>query len=178
MIGATKRYTFACLIVAFALVLAFIGYSWFTSRTLVEDPKVDPVKPNTVQVDHKDTKQTTYQYVPKVSPTDNDVEFVSSPKPIVVSVNGKRHEVEHTVKEEHKLDKGKLVVTEERQVVLDLKVPEQPRFKKGVYIDTDKKVGVRASYQAKEFDIDLKADVWAKDKNADKRITLTATKWF
>ena len=41
------------------------------------------------------------------------------------------------VKENHKFDNGKLVVSEERQVNLDITVPEQPRFKKGVYVETD-----------------------------------------
>lgn len=103
----------------------------------------------------------------------------------MVSINGQKHEIPtDTVKEEHKLDNGKLVVTEEREVKLNLTIPEQPKFKKGVYIENDLSkgtqdinVGVRASYQTKSFDVDLKAELWTK-KDKDKRITATVTKWF
>ena len=48
--------------------------------------------------------------------------------------------------------------------------------------DTNKdkavKMGARLSYQTKELDIDLKADILSLQKNTDKRITLTATKWL
>ena len=101
---------------------------------------------------------------------------------MVITVNGERHEVSReAVVESQKLENGKLVVTEERAITLDLKVPEQPRFKKGVYAETDTNdknimAGIRLSYQTEPFDLDLKADLYnKKDSN---RITLTATKWL
>lgn len=184
MIGVTKKYVYTAIACALVIVLLFIGYYWFTSSTHDHNtPKDSPVKittpQKTVTIKNTDKNTSSYQYVPKVSPVDNDVEVVSTPKPLIVSVNGQRHELPtNSVKETHKMENGKLVVTEEREVKLDLKVPEQPRFKKGVYLDSDKKAGVRASYQTESFDVDLKADLWAKDKNDDKKVLLTATKWF
>lgn len=152
----------------------------------------DTIQPPPVQttsepvvVNHKTTNTTTYQYVPKVTPQDADVEVLSKPKPITVAINGVKHEIPtDTVKEEHKLENGKLVVTEEREVKLNLTIPEQPKLKKGVYIENDLSkgtqdinIGVRASYQTKDFDADLKAELWTK-KDKDKRITATMTKWF
>lgn len=128
----------------------------------------------------------TIAYEPKRNANDSDIEIKQTQKPIVVSVNGKQHEVPTTtVKEDHKLDKGKLVITEEKQVKIDVVVPEQPRFKKGIYIENDMtndknlKVGGRLSYQTKALDVDLKADVYqTKRNNNHNQVTLTATKWL
>ena len=133
---------------------------------------------------------TTFEYLPKtVDPItgvreDTDVQFTTKQEPIVVNVNGKRHEIAtDNVKEEHKLDNGKLVVTEVHEAVLDLTVPEQPRFKKGIYVETDFNndkaitAGARLSYQTPKFDVDLKADLYSQKEHM-KRTTLTATGWF
>ena len=150
-----------------------------------ETPPVHEDKTPPVHVAVKEQNKRTMHYVPKTKGEDTDIQFVDTPKPIVVSVNGKRHEVQTAkVKENHKFDNGKLVVAEERQVNLDITVPEQPRFKKGVYVETDTnkdknvKVGARLSYQTKALDIDLKADIVSMQKDKDKMITLTATKWL
>lgn len=150
-----------------------------------ETPPVNEDKTPPVHVAVKEQNKRIMNYVPKEKGEDTDIQFVDTPKPIVVSVNGKRHEIETTkVQENHKFDNGKLVVSEERQVNLDLTVPEQPRFKKGVYVEADTnmdknvKVGARLSYQTKALDIDVKADIVALHKDSDKRITITATKWL
>lgn len=176
MSGDIKRIVYSCIIIAFIGIVGFMAYQWvFVKETPKPTPTTSPKQE--VQVKQKDTSKTTIAYVPKRNAQDNDVEITTSHKPIKVSVNGKTHEVKGDVKETHKLDNGKLVVTEERDIELNLKVPEQPRFKKGVYIDTDQVVGVRASYQTKDFDIDVTADVWSR-KHKDKEIRVMATKWL
>lgn len=191
MIGKYKK---AVMIIISSIIVAleiYLGYSlltvgyelltssheWVAPRTSTEPTqRYDRVLTTT-----KETAKTSYEYVPKASPRDSDVEVTTTPKPLVVSVNGVVHKVTNdTIKEEHKLDKGKLVVTEDRQVTLDLKVPEPPRFKKGVFIETDENrniaSGLRLSYQTEPFDIDLKADLY--NKKHDNRILITGTKWL
>ena len=74
------------------------------------------------------------------------------------------------------------MVTEDRQVNIDLKIPEQPKLKKGIYVEQDvvpKKdtaAGVRVSYQTQKVDVDIKADLWRQKE--DKRVTTTVTRWF
>lgn len=186
MNGAIKKIVYISLAVVFACTLGFIFWSYLTDKPQDKTPAPQvEQKENTVRTGFKETTKTIAQYVPKANHEDADVELIAKPKPLKVSINGKTQEVPTTtVKEDHKLDNGKLVVTEERQVVVDLVVPEQPKFKKGVYIENDLSngtkdlsVGVRASYQTKEFDVDLKADLWKK-KSEHKRIEATVTKWF
>lgn len=185
MSGDIKRaIRIACYVVFIGILAAGLWfYLYQKSPDSIKPP--EPPTSESVAVQHKTTNTTTYQYVPKVTPQDPDVEVLSKPKPITVAINGVKHEIPtDTVKEEHKLDNGKLVVTEEREVKLNLTIPEQPKLKKGVYIENDLSkgtqdinVGVRASYQTKDFDVDLKAELWTK-KDKDKRITATVTKWF
>lgn len=150
-----------------------------------ETPPVNEDKTPPVHMEMKEQHTRSIHYAQKAKGEDTDIQIEDKQKPIVVSVNGKRHEIQTTkVKENHKFDNGKLVVSEERQVNLDITVPEQPRFKKGVYVETDTnmdnniKVGARLSYQTKALDIDVKADIVALHKDSDKRITITATKWL
>lgn len=166
------------------VILAFT----FCKQEEPKEPQIAPTAP--IKVDHKQKQTTTFEYLPKaVDQTtgvreDTDVQFTTKQQPIVVNVNGKRHEIAtDNVKEEHKLDNGKLVVTETHEAVLDLRVPEQPRFKKGIYVETDFNndkaitAGARLSYQTPKFDVDLKADLYSQ-KEHTKRTTLTATGWF
>ena len=77
----------------------------------------------------------------------------------------------------------KSVGEDTHEAVLDLRIPEQPKFKKGIYVETDLAndkaitAGARLSYQTEPLDIDLKADLY-NSKEHMKRITLTATKWL
>lgn len=185
MIGDIKKKA-GVILAALLFLGVFMGafgvlYHYMTYDEPLSAPKETINEP--VKVTQKDQKKTTFQYVPKAKQERTDVEIQTVQQPIVVAVNGRQHEVETTiVKEEHKMENGKLVVTEERQVVLDVKVPEPPRFKKGIYVDhelnhKETTIGARLSYQTKEFDIDLKADVWGT-KGADTKIMLTGTKWF
>ena len=165
-------------------ILAFT----FCKYDETKETQIAPTAP--IKVDHKQKQTTTFEYLPKaVDQTtgvreDTDVEFTTKQAPLVVNVNGKRHELAtDNVKEEHKLDNGKLVVTEVHEAVLDLTLPEQPRFKKGIYVETDFNndkaitAGARLSYQTPKFDVDLKADLYSTKEHM-KRTTLTGTGWF
>jgi len=169
------------------LIVATLAFT-FCKHEEPKEPQIVPTAP--IKVDHKQKQVTTFEYLPKaVDQTtgvreDTDVEFTTKQAPLVVNVNGKRHELAtDNVKEEHKLDNGKLVVTEVHEAVLDLTVPEQPRFKKGIYVETDFNndkaitAGARLSYQTPKFDVDLKADLYSQKEHM-KRTTLTATGWF
>lgn len=185
MFGRIRHVVFALILV---VVVAILGYIlWHSYHNTPVTPKSVPkaTTETTAQVTSKNT--TTFQYVPKTSPTDSDVEFVSNTasnsEPIRVTVNGVQQEIpKSTVTESQKFEKGKLVVTEDRQVNIDLKIPEQPKLKKGIYVEQDvvpKKdtaVGVRVSYQTQKVDVDLKADLWRQKE--DKRVTATVTRWF
>lgn len=176
------------IIVALEIYLGYslltVGYSLLTSshESVAPRTSTEPTQRyDRVLTTTKKNYRTSYEYVPKTNPKDSDVEVTTTPKPLVVSVNGVVHKVTNdTIKEEHKLDKGKLVVTEDRQVTLDLKVPEPPRFKKGIFVETDENrniaSGLRLSYQTEPFDIDLKADLY--NKKHDNRILITGTKWL
>ena len=156
-------------------------YVWWETPNPSKVPK-EPFKDVPVVRTTTETK-TTMAYVPKATPQDADIEYITEHKPITVKVNGVTQRVENeAIKEEQKFENGKLVVTQHQQGEIHLVIPEQPKIKKGVYYEQDlsthmKSVGVRISYQTKPIDIDLKADVWA-NKSDDKRITLTATKWL
>ena len=152
----------------FVAVVAFLAYRFNTHETLIE-PKYELKAP--IHVEHERKQTTTFEYLPKtVDPItgvreDTDVQFTTKQEPLVVNVN------------------GKLVVTEVHEAVLDLTVPEQPRFKKGIYVETDFNndkaitAGARLSYQTPKFDVDLKTDLYSQKEHM-KRTTLTATGWF
>ncbi len=184
MFGRIKRVVFALILVA---VVAIFGYIlWHSYHETPVPPKSVPkaTTETTAQVTSKNT--TTFQYIPKAHPKDSDIEFVSKTtdsEPIRVTVNGVQQEIpKRTVKESTKFENGKLVVTEDRQVNIDLKIPEQPKIKKGIYVEQDvvpKKdtaVGVRVSYQTQKVDVDLKADLWRQKEY--KKVTATVTRWF
>ena len=173
--------------IVFVVIVAVLAYTFNTYKGHKEQ-QIAPTAP--IKVDHKQKQTTTFEYLPKaVDQTtgvreDTDVEFTTKQAPLVVNVNGKRHELAtDNVKEEHKLDNGKLVVTEVHEAVLDLTLPEQPRFKKGIYVETDFNndkaitAGARLSYQTPKFDVDLKADLYSTKEHM-KRTTLTGTGWF
>lgn len=164
--------------------IAFLSYSLLTHNDTKEQPSVQPTQQEVVHIDNERKQTTTFEYLPKSVGEDTDVQFETTQKPLVVNVNGQRHEIAtDNVKEDHKLDNGKLVVTETHEAVLDLRIPEQPKFKKGIYVETDLAndkaitAGARLSYQTEPLDIDLKADLY-NSKEHMKRITLTATKWL
>lgn len=185
MFGRIKRVVFALILVAVVAILGYILWHSYHNTTVSPKPSVPKATTETTaQVTSKNT--TTFQYEPKTSHTDSDIEFVSKPtdsEPIRVTVNGVQQEIpKSTVTEYQKFEKGKLVVTEDRTVNIDLKIPEQPKLKKGLYVEQDvvpkkdTEVGVRVSYQTQKVDVDLKADLWRQKE--DKRVTATVTRWF
>ena len=182
MFGRIKKVVFALILVAMVAILGYI--LWHSYHKTPVPPKSVP-RATTETITSKNT--TTFQYVPKTHPKDSDIEFVSNTasnsEPIRVTVNGVQQEIpKSTVTEYQKFEKGKLVVTEDRTVNVDLKIPEQPKLKKGIYVEQDvvpKKdtaVGVMVSYQTQKVDVDLKADLWRQKE--DKKVTATVTRWF
>lgn len=70
-------------------------------------------------------------YVEKQNGEKTDVELTAAKPKVTVSVNGQQRQLELATKENQKFEKGKLVITEESQLRLDIKTP-QPRFNLGV----------------------------------------------
>lgn len=191
MIGVPNKHTLKnwLKVIIPLLILVIVSVLAFTFCKHTDEP-TPVINQAPIKVDHKQKQVTTFEYLPKaIDQTtgvreDTDVEFTTKQQPLVVNVNGKRHELAtDNVKEEHKLDNGKLVVTEVHEAVLDLTLPEQPRFKKGIYVETDFNndkaitAGARLSYQTPKFDVDLKADLYSTKEHM-KRTTLTGTGWF
>lgn len=158
----------------FILVVFFAGLVAVTAVSSCKRMETPPVTPKETLATETISNTTEVAYVPKRHANDNDIEI--NRRPLKVAVNGKQHEIPtDTVKETQRLENGKVVVTEEQTI--NIEVPEQPRLKKGVYIEPiDKRLGVRLSYQSKNIDIDLKHDIYA-DKT-DRKTTVTLTKWF
>lgn len=180
MNGTVKNWLKVIIPVVIAILLGVVIY--FINKHEDNPPITSEAPSDIVKLHNKEITKTTFEYLPKAVGEDTDVAFERTEAPMVITVNGERHEVSReAVVENQKLENGKLVVTEERAITLDLKVPEQPRFKKGIYAETDTNdknimAGIRLSYQTEPFDLDLKADLYnKKDSN---RITLTATKWL
>lgn len=187
VISTRIRVILITVIGAFLFVLALATWVHYAVHRYDQDEidhHQEQLKPEMVKTQMKEERVRSIHYVPKAHNEDTDIAVVDHQKPLVVTVNGKRHEVPtKLVKENHKFDAGKLVLEEERQVNLDIKVPEPPRFKKGIYVESDMtgakelKVGARVSYQTKPLDIDVKMDIW-RQQGKHKQITVTATKWL
>ena len=83
------------------------------------------------------TERREIAYVPKEvdpatgEPEKTDVQIEHRQKPVVVSVNGKEYAVPSTVKEETKFEKGKLALTEESSLKLQVTTPK-PKFNLGM----------------------------------------------
>ena len=124
MNGTVKNWLKVLVPVVIALLLGVVIY--FINKH--EDnpppkPAVTSEAPSDiVKVNNKETTKTTFEYLPKGVGEDTDVAFERTEAPMVITVNGERHEVSReAVVESKKLEKGKLVVTEERAITLDLK---------------------------------------------------------
>lgn len=64
---------------------------------------------------------TVIKYVPKETASDADVEITNTPKPVVVSYNGKTEELKtNTTESQSKTADGKVVVTQQSQATIDI----------------------------------------------------------
>lgn len=122
-----------------AVLLAFfIGAvcGWLAAHSFFsgdgKDAGVGGKAVNVVQVGTslEDKKEITY--VAKEPGEKTDVEIKSAPPKVVVSVNGKETQFETLPSESQKFDKGKLVVTEETKLTLDIKTPPPPKLSIGL----------------------------------------------
>lgn len=83
------------------------------------------------------TERREIAYVPKKvdpatgEPEKTDVQIDHRQKPVAVSVNGKEFSLPAAVKEESKFEKGKLVITEESSLKLQVITPK-PKFNLGM----------------------------------------------
>jgi hypothetical protein len=71
-------------------------------------------------------------YVPREAGEKTDVQIEAAKPVVMVTVNGKETEFKTLADEKQKFEKGKLVITEETQLKLEIKAPPQPRYSLGV----------------------------------------------
>jgi hypothetical protein len=89
-----------------------------------------PGEPQIVQVQGQNTHTKEIVYVQKEVdpvtklPEKTDVQFERKASKIYVKVNGKEYEVPSEVKEDAKFEKGKLVITEQSELRLNLTAPK------------------------------------------------------
>lgn len=99
--------------------------------------KSKPGEPQVVYVQGASTNTKEIVYVPKeIDPTTGqlektDVQFSRQQGKVYVKVNGKDFEVPAEVKEDAKFDKGKLVITEQTEMRVNITAPK-PSFNLGV----------------------------------------------
>lgn len=71
-------------------------------------------------------------YVPKEAGEKTDVQIETVSPVVTVQVNSRETEFTTLTEEKQKFEKGKLVITEETQLKLEIKTPPQPRYSFGV----------------------------------------------
>lgn len=71
-------------------------------------------------------------YVPKEAGEKTDVQVDGAKPTVTVKVNGRETEFVTLTDEKQKFEKGKLVITEDTQLKLEIKTPPQPRYNLGV----------------------------------------------
>lgn len=117
------------------VVLAFfIGTFIGSISTLMLYPRLQLAReaaPEATKVDATLTGEKEIVYVEKVAGEKTDVQIDAGQPKVTVSVNGQEKQFQLTTTEKQKFDKGKLVITEETQLRLDIKT-HQPRFSIGV----------------------------------------------
>lgn len=118
----------------FAVLVFFIGAFIGVFGTLALYPRPQLAQESASQatkVDATLTGKKEFVYVEKVGDEKTDVQIDTSRPKVTVSVNGQEKQFQLATTEKQKFDKGKLVITEETQLKLDIKTP-QPRFSIGV----------------------------------------------
>lgn len=96
-----------------------------------------PGEPQVVYVQGQNNHTKEVVYIPKAVdqvtglPEKTDVEFERRASKVYVKVNGKEYEVPSEVKEDTKFEKGKLVVTEQTELRLNITAPK-PSFNLGI----------------------------------------------
>ena len=168
-----KQLITYCVIGVLVIVVAVMGYFLYKGQDNKLPTQFTPKTLATETVEQKD--RTVIQYVPKASASDADVELNKAQPQVGVKVNGQDYKFDLVQGETKKFDKGKVVMDQSSTLKLDIKVPEQTnRVKLGVYGEAggDKgEAGVKASYQTKKYDLDVKY-------NTHKQAKVEVTYWF
>lgn len=82
-------------------------------------------EPRVVYVEGQNTHTREIVYVPKEQGEPTDVEVTRKGSFVYVQVNGKLHQIPVEVKEDTKFEKGKLVITEQSEVRVNITAPKQ-----------------------------------------------------
>ena len=104
------------------------GVVWLCSQApAVTEKAAVPVE---VQAAIGTTKEIVY--VPREAGEKTDVQIEAAKPAVTVTVNGRETEFKTLTEEKQKFEKGKLVITEETQLRLEIRTPPPPRYSIGV----------------------------------------------
>lgn len=110
-------------------VAGAIGWYWLGPVRVVTEK--EPVAESTL-VHTTLAGKKEIVYVEKEPGEKTDVRVDAAKPQVTVSVNGQPYKVDVLSGERQKFEKGKLVITEETQLKLEIKTPPQPRLSLGV----------------------------------------------
>ncbi len=127
-----KAYFWRAVTLAFFIgaLLGGAGTAWLwppLQPTTEKETAAGPIQVQAALVD-----KTEIVYVPKEAGERTDVQVDTAKPTVTVKVNGKETEFAMLTEEKQKFAKGKLVITEDTQLKLEIKTPPQPRYTIGV----------------------------------------------
>lgn len=117
-----KSFILGGLVFILGVAVGGVGTYYLFPRTLT-----NTIEKPVVQETIKYVDKTEVVYVPKTSPADADVEINKTQPAVKVAVNGQTHEFKLEQKEEQKFDKGKLVLTQNGTIFVDVKTHVEKR---------------------------------------------------
>lgn len=126
----TQAYSWRAVALAFfvGVVLGGVGAVWLSPKPVaVLEKGGEPMQVYTTLEGKKEIA-----YVPKDTGEKTDVQIDAAKPTVTVKVNGKETEFAALTDEKQKFEKGKLVITEDTQLRLEIKTPPQPRYSLGV----------------------------------------------
>lgn len=130
MLILSMQFSWRAVALAFLVgtVIGGIGAVWlYPHATAVTEKAAVPME---VQATVGTAKEIVY--VPKEAGEKTDVQIEAVKPAVTVTVNGRETEFKTLTEEKQKFEKGKLVITEETQLKLEIKTPPQPRYSLGV----------------------------------------------
>lgn len=112
----------------FGIVAGGAGMVWLGPQpAAVTEKAVDSVQATAALESRK-----VIAYVPKEEGERTDVQVDAAKPKVTVRVNGREAEFAALTDEKQKFEKGKLVITEDTQLRLEIKTPPRPRYSLGV----------------------------------------------
>lgn len=126
----TMQFSWRAVALAFFIgaIVGGTGAVWLRPQEPAATEKV--ISPVEVQTTIGTAKEIVY--VPKEAGEKTDVQIEAAKPAVTVTVNGRETEFKTLTEEKQKFEKGKLVITEETQLKLEIKTPLQPRYSLGV----------------------------------------------